>query len=101
MSSSAFIFHSILLELLKPEIISSIVIYVLSLFMFIPLNLLAFTRSGVQSQRKPHIATVKYYRYRTFIILALTKGSGTEDKSFTESQETRSQASRKDSGYAV
>jgi len=31
---------------------------------------------------------VKYYPYSTFIILGLTKGSETEDKSYAESQET-------------
>jgi len=42
--------------------------------------------SGVQSQRKPRDAAVKYNSHSrpTFIILGPTKGSGTEDKSLAE-----------------
>jgi len=36
--------------------------------------------SGLQQLRKPRDAAVKYYRYRTFIILVPTNGSGTEEK---------------------
>jgi len=42
---------------------------------------------GLQQQRKPREAAVKYYipySRPTFIILWLAKGSGTEDKSFAE-----------------
>ena len=42
---------------------------------------------GVQQHRKPCDAAVKYYpqsTFLTFIILGPTKGSGREDKSFTE-----------------
>jgi len=58
----------------------------------------------MRQQRKPRDAAVKYYPYSTFIILAPTKGSGTEDKSFTEKSGnclTRSHASRQNTGYSV
>jgi len=70
---------------------SSEIFFILILFQFVS-NHFRFVYSvlvhdltrGVQQQRKPRDAAVKYYPYSTFITLGPTKGSGKEDKSFAE-----------------
>ena len=56
----------------------------------------------MQWTRKPRDATVKYYRYRTFI-LGPTKGGGTNDKQFAEKSGNQITARpvAKDTGYSV
>jgi len=58
----------------------------------------------VQEQCKPRDAAVKYYRYRTFIILGPAKSSGTVERKINHSLKNQRSILRpvaKDTDYSV